>query len=192
MKLVVGLGNPGKEYEGTRHNMGFMCVDKFMDMAGGVFDKHDFKGTYGIVRNPAFPEPIVVLKPETYMNLSGESVRPLSDFYKIDPEDIIVVYDEMALAEGQIRLRKKGSSGGHKGIQSVIASLGTDAIKRIRIGIGEPPHKDAVNFVLGKPSKESAPLIEEALLNGARAIRDSLLKDFDYAMNFYNGKGNNH
>lgn len=192
MKLIVGLGNPGKEYEGTRHNMGFMCVDEFMDMAGGVFDKHDFKGSYGIVRNPLFKEPIVVLKPETFMNLSGESVRPLADFYKIDPDDILIVYDEMALAEGQIRLRKKGSSGGHKGIQSVINNMGTDAIKRIRIGIGEPPHKDAVNFVLGKPSKESVPLIEEALLNGARAIRDSLLKGFDYAMNLYNGKGNNH
>lgn len=189
MKLVVGLGNPGKEYENTRHNMGFLCVDRFMDMAGGVFDKTDFKGVYGIIRNPSFGESIVVLKPTTYMNLSGESVRLLLDFYKIDPEDVLVVYDEMAIPEGQIRLRKKGSSGGHKGMQSIITNLGTDEIKRIRIGIGEPPSKDAVNFVLGKVSKESAPLVDEALHEGALAIRDILLRDFDYAMNIYNGKG---
>lgn len=189
MKLFVGLGNPGREYEGTRHNMGFMCLDRFADMAGAVFDKSGFKGSYALVRNPNFSEPIILLKPETYMNNSGESVRALVDFYKIDPEDVIVVYDEMAIPEGEIRLRLAGSSGGHKGIQSIITHLGTQNIKRIRIGIGEPPHKDAVNYVLGKPSKESLPLIEEALMNGARALRDSELRDFNYAMNLYNQKG---
>lgn len=192
MKLYVGLGNPGKEYEGTRHNMGFMCLDRFADMAGGVFDKSGFKGSYGILRNPSFSEPIVLLKPETYMNNSGESVRAIVDFFKIDPADVVVVYDEMAIPEGDIRLRLGGSSGGHKGIQSIITHLGTDKIKRIRIGIGEPPHKDAVNYVLEKPSSESMKSIEEALMNGARALRDMELHDFNYAMNLYNQKGGKH
>lgn len=188
MKLFVGLGNPGKEYDGTRHNMGFMCVDRFMDMAGGVFDRTDFKGEYGVIKNPNFPEPIVVLKPHTFMNLSGESVRALVNFYKIDTDDIVVVYDEMALAPGQIRLRPKGSSGGHKGIQSIMNNLSTDAIKRLRIGIGEPLNKNAVSYVLGKPSKEDAEAIDSALTAGARALRDIAMHGFEYAMNFYNGK----
>lgn len=188
MKLFVGLGNPGKEYEGTRHNMGFMTVDRFMDMTGGVFDKTDFKGEYGIVRNAAFKEPVIVLKPLTYMNLSGESVRPIVDFYKIDINDIVVVYDEMSIKEGELRLRKKGSSGGHNGIKNIIANLGTEEIKRIKVGIGEPMGKNPVNYVLGKPSEESEKLIDEALDDAARALRDTLLHDFDYAMNLYNGK----
>ncbi len=188
MKLFVGLGNPGKEYENTRHNMGFMCVDRFMDMAGGVFDRTDFKGIYGVIKNPGFSESIVVLKPQTFMNLSGESVRALVNFYKIDVDDIVVVYDEMALAPGQIRLRPKGSSGGHKGIQSIMNNLATDEVKRLRIGIGEPPGKDAVSYVLGKPSKEDGESIDLALSTGAKALRDIAMHGFEYAMNFYNGK----
>ena len=185
MRLFVGLGNPGRQYEGTRHNMGYMAVDKFMELVHADFDRSGFKGVYGIVKNPAFPEPIVVLKPETFMNLSGESVLECASFYKIDVEDIVVVYDDMAIAEGQIRLRLDGSSGGHKGIQNIIDKLGTEKIKRIRIGIGEPQF-DSIDFVLGKPSAESMPLIEEATDNAAKALLDIERRGFQFAMTRYN------
>ena len=185
MKLFVGLGNPGKQYEGTRHNMGYMAVDKFMELVHADFDRSGFKGVYGIVKNPALDEPIIVLKPETFMNLSGESVVECASFYKIDVEDIIVVYDDMAIAEGQIRLRLDGSSGGHKGIQNIIDKLGTEKIKRIRIGIGEPQF-DSIDFVLGKPSAESMPLIEEATDNAAKALLDIERRGFQFAMTRYN------
>lgn len=185
MKLYVGLGNPGKQYEGTRHNMGFMAVDKFMELAHGDFDRQGFHGTYGIVKNPAFSEPIVVLKPETFMNLSGTSVSECVSFFKIDPEDIVVVYDDMAIEEGLIRIRQDGSSGGHKGMQNIIDQLGTQKIKRIRVGIGEPKF-NTIDFVLGKPSKESAPFIEAALDNAAKALRDIDIQGFQKAMNVYN------
>ena len=185
MRLFVGLGNPGRQYEGTRHNMGYMAVDKFMELVHADFDRSGFKGVYGIVKNPALTEPIIVLKPETFMNLSGESVLECASFYKIDVEDIVVVYDDMAIAEGQIRLRLDGSSGGHKGIQNIIDKLGTEKIKRIRIGIGEPQF-DSIDFVLGKPSAESVPLIEEATDNAAKALLDIERRGFQFAMTRYN------
>lgn len=185
MRLFVGLGNPGRQYEGTRHNMGYMAVDKFMELVHADFDRSGFKGVYGIVKNPTLAEPIIVLKPETFMNLSGESVVECASFYKIDVEDIVVVYDDMAIAEGQIRLRLDGSSGGHKGIQNIIDKLGTEKIKRIRIGIGEPQF-DSIDFVLGKPSAESMPLIEEATDNAAKALLDIERRGFQFAMTRYN------
>ena len=185
MRLFVGLGNPGRQYEGTRHNMGYMAVDKFMELVHADFDRSGFKGVYGIVKNPALAEPIIVLKPETFMNLSGESVVECASFYKIDVEDIVVVYDDMAIVEGQIRLRLDGSSGGHKGIQNIIDKLGTEKIKRIRIGIGEPQF-DSIDFVLGKPSAESMPLIEEATDNAAKALLDIERRGFQFAMTRYN------
>ncbi|MBR4274990.1 MAG: aminoacyl-tRNA hydrolase [Bacilli bacterium] len=185
MRLFVGLGNPGRQYEGTRHNMGYMAVDKFMELVHADFDRPGFKGVYGIVKNPDLAEPIIVLKPETFMNLSGESVVECASFYKIDVEDIVVVYDDMAIAEGQIRLRLDGSSGGHKGIQNIIDKLGTEKIKRIRIGIGEPQF-DSIDFVLGKPSAESMPLIEEATDNAAKALLDIERRGFQFAMTRYN------
>ena len=186
MKLFVGLGNPGKEYEGTRHNMGFITIDKFANLVGASFDRSGFKGEYGIVKNPIFKEPIVIAKPMTFMNLSGECVRPLADYFKIPEEDIVVVYDEMALPPGQIRLRKNGSSGGHNGIKSIIAQFGNENIARIRVGIGEPPHKDSVNFVLGKPTGEDLAAIEEATDLAAKALRDIVVRGFDYASSIYN------
>lgn len=186
MKLFVGLGNPGKEYEGTRHNMGFITIDKFANLVDASFDRSGFKGEYGIVKNPIFKEPIVIAKPMTFMNLSGECVRPLADYFKIPEEDIVVVYDEMALPPGQIRLRKNGSSGGHNGIKSIIAQFGNENIARIRVGIGEPPHKDSVNFVLGKPTGEDLAAIEEATDLAAKALRDIVVRGFDYASSIYN------
>lgn len=188
MKLFVGLGNPGKEYEWTRHNMGFVTLDKFAEMANGSFDHSDFKGEYGIIKNPLFSEPIIILKPQTYMNLSGTSVRPLADFYKLTPDDIVVVYDDMAIEEGSIRLRLDGSSGGHKGMQNIIDMFSSNKFRRIRVGIGEPPSKDSANYVLGKPKGDSYEALDFATDNAAKALRDIAMDDSNFSkiMSKYN------
>lgn len=186
MKLIVGLGNPGKEYDWSRHNMGYVVIDKFADMIGENISRNDFKGQYVVVKDNRFPESFILLKPLTFMNLSGESVKPLADYFHIPQEDIVVIYDEMALPVGTIRLREGGSGGGHKGIGNIIANFGSDKIARIRIGIGEPPHANAVDFVLGKPKDEERAALEESTDLAAQAVRDILLKGFVYAMNHYN------
>lgn len=183
MKLIVGLGNPGKKYEGTRHNMGFMAVDLFSDMAKIDVDKEVFSGLLG--RGKVFDEDVLVFKPTTFMNLSGTAVSQVVHYFKIEKEDIIVVYDDMAIAPGNIRLRLNGSSGGHKGMQNIIEQLGTSDIKRIRVGIGEPTY-DTVDFVLSKPLKEEKELIDGALENAANAIKEALKSGFDRAMNRFN------
>lgn len=185
MKLVVGLGNPGIQYEGTRHNVGFDVLDLFADMCRVEFDKSGFKGSYCLVNNPSLPDKVILLKPQTFMNLSGEAVQPLMAFYKIDVDDLLVVYDDMALPPGSIRLRPSGSSGSHKGMQNIIDRLGSEKIKRIRVGIGEPPHGGA-DYVLSKPSGEEKRLLELAKQEAALAIRDYLLHGFPFAMNAHN------
>lgn len=184
MKLIVGLGNPGKEYENTRHNCGFKAIDAYAEMAQVDFNREDFKGTY--VKFKLDDEDIILFKPLTFMNLSGEAVQAIVSFFKIPTEDIVVIYDDMAIKPGEIRLRLFGSSGGHNGIQNIINCLGTQNIKRIRIGIGEPTF-DPINYVLGKPSKEEQALIDEGINKAALAIREYLLKDFNSAMCKYNG-----
>ncbi len=183
MKLIVGLGNPGKKYEHTRHNMGFEVVDLFSELAQIDIDKESFKGLVG--RGKVFDEDIYILKPQTFMNLSGESVREIVNYFKINIEDIIVVYDEMALPVGKIRLRPSGSSGGHKGMQNIIDNLGTQEIKRIRVGIGEPTY-DTIDYVLSKPTKEERELIDQAIVDAANALKDILKSNFDLAMTKYN------
>lgn len=183
MKLIVGLGNPGKKYEHTRHNMGFDTVDLFSELAKIDIDKEAFKGLVG--RGKVFDEDVYLLKPQTYMNLSGESVREIVSYFKIPTEDIIVIYDDLDLEPGKIRLRLSGSSGGHKGIQNIIDNLGTIDIKRIRIGIGKPTF-DTIDYVLGKPLKEEKPLIDEAINNAVEALKEILKHNFDSAMNKYN------
>lgn len=183
MKLFVGLGNPGKKYEHTRHNMGFDVIDLFSEIAQIDIDKESFKGFVG--RGKVFDQDVLLLKPQTYMNLSGESVREIVSYFKIPIEDIYVIYDDMALAPGKIRLRPSGSSGGHKGMQNIIEQLGTDKIKRIRIGIGEPTY-DTIDYVLSKPSKEERVLIDEAIVSASNAIKDILKDNFDKAMTKYN------
>ena len=133
MKLIVGLGNPGKEYENTRHNCGFKAIDAYAEMAQVDFNREDFKGTYAKFKLD--DEDIILFKPLTFMNLSGEAVQAIVSFFKIPTEDIVVIYDDMAIKPGEIRLRLFGSSGGHNGIQNIINCLGTQNIKRIRIGI---------------------------------------------------------
>lgn len=183
MKLIVGLGNPGKKYEGTRHNMGFMAVDLFSDISKIDVDKEVFSGLLG--RGKVFDEDVLLFKPTTFMNLSGTAVSQVVHYFKIEKEDIIVVYDDMAIAPGNIRLRLNGSSGGHKGMQNIIDQLGTSDIKRIRIGIGEPTY-DTVDFVLSKPLKEEKELIDGAIENAANAIKEALKSGFDRAMNRFN------
>ena len=187
MKLFVGLGNPGKEYAKTRHNMGFVVLDKFAESLGVTFSRSDFKGEYEIVKSAAFPEPIILCKPQTYMNSSGECVQPLAYYYNIPPEDIVIVYDEMAIPEGSIRLRLNGSSGGHNGMKSIIQLMGTEDIPRIRIGIGEPQF-DGIDYVLGKPSGESIDRLNEATDLAAKALKEVATNGFVSAMNRFNTK----
>ncbi len=183
MKLIVGLGNPGKKYEHTRHNMGFDVVDLFSELAQIDIDKDAFKGLVG--RGKVFDEDVYLLKPQTFMNLSGESVREIVSYFKIPKEDIIVIYDDLDLEPGKIRLRLSGSSGGHRGIQNIIEQLGTENIKRIRIGIGKPTF-DTIDYVLGKPLKEEQVLIDEAIKKAVDALKEILKNNFDSAMNKYN------
>ena len=184
MKLIVGLGNPGKKYDKTRHNMGFMAIDLLADQAKIDVDKEVFHALMG--RGVIFNEDVILFKPQTFMNLSGTAVQEVAHYFKIDLEDIIVVYDDMALAPGTIRLRKEGSSGGHKGMQNIIDCLSTEQIKRIRIGIGEPGEWDNVDYVLSKPLSDEMPLIEEAIENAVGALKEALKSDFDRAMNKFN------
>ncbi len=183
MKLIVGLGNPGRKYEHTRHNMGFDVVDLFSELAQIDIDKESFKGLVG--RGKVFDEDVYLLKPQTFMNLSGESVREFVSYFKVNIDDIIVVFDDMALPPGKIRLRPSGSSGGHKGMQNIIDQLGTSDIKRIRVGIGEPTY-DTIDYVLSKPTKEEKVLIDEAIVEASNALKDILKDNFDKAMTKYN------
>ena len=184
MKFIVGLGNPGKKYEYTRHNMGFMAIDLLAEQAQIDVDKEVFHGLMG--RGRIFNEDVILFKPTTFMNLSGTAVQEVVHYFKIDPEDIVVIFDDMALEPGTIRLRKEGSSGGHKGMQNIIDCLSSEQIKRIRIGIGEPGEWDNVDYVLSKPLKDEMPLIEDAIADAVRAIKEYLKSDFDRAMNNYN------
>lgn len=183
MKLIVGLGNPGSKYEHTRHNMGFDVVDLFSDLTKIDVDKETFKGLLG--RGKVFDNDVLLLKPQTYMNLSGESVMQVVNYFKIPLEDVIVIYDDMALNPGSIRLRASGSSGGHKGMQNIIDLLHSDKIKRIRVGIGEPTY-DTVDYVLSKPNKDDVPLIDEAIVKAAEALKTILKKNFETAMSQFN------
>ena len=184
MKLIVGLGNPGKKYEHTRHNMGFDAIDLLADQARIDVDKEIFHGLLG--RGSIFEEDVMLFKPTTYMNLSGTAVKEVVDYFKIPLEDIIVIFDDMALEVGHIRLRKEGSSGGHKGMANIIDLLHSQNIKRIRIGIGEPGEWDTVDYVLSKPLKDERPLVEEAINNAVEAVKEALKSDFDRAMNKFN------
>lgn len=164
MKLIVGLGNPGKEYEHTRHNVGFICVDKFMHESGYVANKDDFKGQFYKDQN------LIVLKPMTFMNLSGESIRLVMDYYKVDIKDVLVVCDDVSLPIGKIRIRSKGSSGGHNGLKNIISNLNSEEFKRIRVGISGSD--DLINHVLGKFTAEESKIIDEASEKVKEALKE--------------------
>lgn len=184
MKLFVGLGNPGKKYEHTRHNMGFDVIDLFSDLAQIDVDKEVFHGLLG--RGEALGEDVMLFKPTTFMNLSGTAVQELVHYFKINLDDVIIIFDDMALPPGKIRLREDGSSGGHKGMQNIIDCLGTEQIKRIRVGIGEPLDNDNIDYVLSKPIKEEREVIDLAIKEAVEALKEIIKADFVRAMNKFN------
>ena len=181
MKLIVGLGNPGKEYEKTRHNAGFMALDQLAADLGVSINNAKFKGEYVKFKHKG--EDVILLKPMTYMN---NSVIAVMNFFKIDVEDILVIYDDLDMPTGKLRLRERGSAGGHNGIKSIIAHTGTQQFKRIRVGIDRHPRIPVVDYVLGKFTNEETPLIEEGVKRASKAAQTFLEKDFKIAMNVYN------
>ncbi|BAU26194.1 peptidyl-tRNA hydrolase [Aneurinibacillus soli] len=187
MKVIVGLGNPGREYEMTRHNVGFWAIDRLADEWGIALNQGKFKGLIGEGR--VGTEKVILVKPLTYMNLSGECVSPLLSFYKLDPEeDLLVIYDDLDLPCGKIRLRTKGSAGGHNGIKSLLAHLGTQEFKRIKVGIDRPePGRKVVDYVLGTFPPEQKADVEEAVKRAAEASRAWTEISFLRVMNQYNG-----
>jgi len=185
MKLIVGLGNPGKEYEHTRHNVGFDVIDLLCEKYNIQANRKKFKGIYGdgIIGG----ERALVLKPTTYMNLSGESIKEVLSFYKVPNENIIVVYDDISLDVGRLRIRGKGSAGGHNGIKSIIAHLGSDVFPRIKIGVGQPSKDDLASHVLGRFSKDEHEKLNESFKAAVEAIEVIIQNGTVEAMNKFNG-----
>ena len=188
MFVIVGLGNPGKNYENTRHNAGFLAIDALASKYGISVTEKKHKALCGSGYMEGVK--VVLVKPQTYMNLRGESVREVMDFYKIDPEeDMIIMYDDISLDPGNIRIRKKGSAGGHNGIKSIIAHAGTQTFMRIKIGVGEKPSGwDLADYVLGHFSKEDQVKLNEAMPDICDAAVLMAHGNVDKAMNDYNAK----
>ncbi len=188
MYIIVGLGNPKKEYDNTRHNIGFAMIDALADKYNiNVMDvKHKAIAGKGIING----QKVILAKPLTFMNLSGESIRQLVDYYKVDPEtEVVIISDDISLPPGLVRVRKKGSAGGHNGLKNIIQHLGTEGFRRIRIGVGEKPKGyDLADYVLGHFSKEEQPLMKEGIEKAIGALEMILNDDIDGAMNEYNKK----
>ncbi len=184
MFLIVGLGNPGIQYENTRHNIGFKVIDNIAKEYNIEINRQKFKGVYG--EGFINGEKVILLKPTTYMNLSGESIREVVDFYKLTCEDIVVIYDDISLDVGRLRIREKGSAGGHNGIKSIIAHLGTDVFPRIKVGVGQP-NVDLVNYVLGKFTDEEMEVLSESIDASTKAVSEIIKDDVNTAMNKFNG-----
>ena len=188
MYLVVGLGNPGKQYEATRHNMGFDTIDQLVEEynvpQGGV----KFNAMYG--KTVIGGEKVILMKPLSFMNLSGGPVREMANYFKIDPEtELIVIYDDIDLEPGQLRIRKQGSAGGHNGIKDIIRQLGTEKFLRIKVGVGAKPKGwDLADYVLGRFGKEDRKLVDEAQERACKAVELILSDGPDAAMNEYNKK----
>ncbi|SCJ95133.1 Peptidyl-tRNA hydrolase [uncultured Clostridium sp.] len=184
MFLIVGLGNPGKEYAGTRHNIGFEAVDYIADKYNIELNRIKFKGIFG--EGMINGKKVILLKPTTYMNLSGDSIREVVNFYKISNEDIIVIYDDISLEVGRLRIREKGSHGGHNGIKSIITNLSSDVFPRVKIGVGGPKG-DLVSHVLGKFSNSEIEVLRESIMATSEAVATILSRDTKEAMNKFNG-----
>lgn len=187
MYLIVGLGNPGREYEHTRHNAGFDAIDVLAGKLGADVKEKKHKGLCG--KGMIAGEKVILLKPQTFMNLSGESVRAAADFYKIDAEHMIVLYDDIDLDVGKLRVRAKGSAGGHNGIKNIIAHMGTQEFPRVRIGVGAKPDRmDLADYVLGRCSQVERPVMEDAFEEAAEAAIAVVEDGIDAAMNRFNRK----
>ena len=187
MYVIAGLGNPGREYEGTRHNVGFMTLDALADKYNIDVREKAFKGLIG--KGMIEGNKVILVKPQTYMNLSGECIRQVMDYYKVDPSEFIVIYDDISLVPGGIRIRKKGSAGGHNGIKNIIAHLGTQEFPRVRIGVGEKPARmDLADYVLSRFPKDERVLMEEAFERAGEAAVCMMNDTMEHAMNQFNKK----
>ena len=187
MYIIVGLGNPGKQYENTRHNVGFNVIDMLAEEYSIDVSKAKFKALIGEGRVGS--KKVVLVKPVTYMNLSGESLAEIYNFYKVDTQDIVVIYDDIDLDVGKIRIRKKGSGGTHNGMRSIVKCLGTTDFPRVRVGVSKPePGRDLASFVLSRFSKEEEVDLKEGLKKAVLAIDSIIREDIDLSMNKYNGK----
>ncbi len=186
MKLIVGLGNPGKEYDNTRHNVGFQTIDKFASSLGVFLNKSKFNGLYteAIIKN----EKVILLKPQSYINLSGEVIRRFVDFYKISLDDILIINDDLDLPLGNFKLKKKGSSGGHNGLKNIELHLGTQEYKRIKIGISNNKNIDTKDYVLGKTSQIERQKLNEVTDIVLNVLNDYFVMSFDQLMSKYNHK----
>jgi len=190
--LIVGLGNPGQKYEHTRHNMGFLTVDLLAEQLNVKLNKVKFKSAYNIVRFGG--QKCLVMKPQTYMNLSGEAVHEAAQFYKIPADHVLVIYDDVSLPVGKLRIRKGGSAGGHNGLKSIIQHLGTDQFPRIKVGVGQKPHPDydMADWVLSKFAGEDLKTITEAIRKAADAVECLIEEGPGKARDRFNGGGVRH
>lgn len=186
MFIIAGLGNPGKKYENTRHNMGFLVIDRLAEKTDIKVNKIKHKALVG--DGFISGQKVLLIKPQTYMNLSGESLREAVDYYGVEPENLIVIYDDFDLETGTLRIRKKGSAGSHNGMKSIIQQIQSQDFPRVRVGIGKSREPDWKDFVLGKVAGEEKQLISEAVEKAADGILCILEKGIDQAMNAYNVK----
>lgn len=184
MKLIVGLGNYGNEYKNTRHNIGFMALDYYCNKNNLIVEKKKFKGLY--TETSINGEKVILLEPQTYMNLSGECVRDFVLYFKIDIKDILVIYDDMDLDVGVLRLREKGSAGGHNGLKNIIEHLKTNEFKRIRVGISKDKNRNTIDYVLGKFNSDEKMIIDEKIEKISYIIDDFVKYDFNKIMSMYN------
>ena len=185
MYLIIGLGNPEEEYSKTRHNMGFNTINKIAKQQKIEINKTKFQGLYETATIEG--EKVILVKPQTYMNLSGNCVQEFVNFYKIEKQNIIVIYDDMDIEPGQIKIRKQGGPGGHNGMKSIIQMLDTEEFARIRIGIGRPKHNgDDINYVIGKIPEDEIPKLDDGVERAKDAVIEILKNGIDSAMNKFN------
>ena len=186
MYIIAGLGNPGKEYEETRHNAGFKVIDRLSDKYNIDVTEGKFKGLIG--KGVIDGNKVILVKPLTYMNNSGECIRAVMDYYKAGTEDLIVIYDDISLAPGKLRLRPRGSAGGHNGIKSIIAHLGTEQFNRIKFGVGDKPKDwDLVDWVLGRFNAQDKEILEQGRDRACEAVACIMNEGIESGMNKYNG-----
>ena len=185
MKIIAGLGNPGQKYDKTKHNTGFMTMDHYLDEKGLSLDKDKFEGLW--TKQKINGEDVILLEPQTYMNESGRSVSQVANFFKVDPEDILIIQDDMDMPIGKIRIRANGKSGGHNGIKSIIRDLGTEKFNRLKIGIRHPKNATVVSWVLTPFNDEQQKLMDDASDTSVKIIDDFIAgRDSQYLMNKYN------
>lgn len=185
MKIIAGLGNPGQKYYKTKHNTGFMTMDHYLDEKGLSLDKDKFEGLW--TKQKVNGEDVILLEPQTYMNESGRSVSQVANFFKVDPENILIIQDDMDMPIGKIRIRANGKSGGHNGIKSIIRDLGTEKFNRLKIGIRHPKNATVVSWVLTPFNDEQQKLMDDAFDTSVKIIDDFIAgRDSQYLMNKYN------